>query len=127
MLAFRVQFDGEWRDLAFVRCLRLTRRTGTRVEVPYLDAERPYYVPTCDRTGTTDKLGKLYTWDDAARGGVFVVIDAKEILHSFAMAPRYTANSAVWNMQQGMFRNPFVLDSRERPPYSGKCPCHPMV
>lgn len=122
ILAIRVCFAQGPRDLAFVRCLRPTKREGAGC-VPYQECEKAHLAPLCDRAGTKDKLGKLWSWDNRARGGVFVVIEAKQILHSVPMLPRFVGTQATWDMSNGMYRNPFVLDARDRPPYQTTCKC----
>ena len=126
VLACRVCFATGPRDLAFVRGLRPTKRTGAGC-VPYLECEKAHLPPICDRPGTRDKLGKLWTWDSGVRGGVFVVIEAKQILHSVPMLPRFVGTETTWDMANGVYRNPFVLDARDRPPYQTTCKCINVV
>ena len=126
VLACRVCFATGPRELAFVRGPRPTKRTGADC-VPYLECEKAHLPPICDRPGTRDKLGKLWTWDSSVRGGVFVVIEAKQILHSVPMLPRFVGTETTWDMANGVYRNPFVLDARDRPPYQTTCKCINVV
>ena len=68
-----------------------------------------------DAQGTKDKLGVLWTWDDAARGGVFKVLPAQTVLQTVPMMPHFKTGTVEYSMAIGMHENPFALDSRARP------------
>ena len=54
VLACRVFFATGPRDLAFIRCLRPTKRVGAGC-VPYLDCEKAHIPPICDRPGRHER------------------------------------------------------------------------
>ena len=70
----------------------------------------------------TEKLGKLWTWDNSVRGGQYKVLPVEKILHSLPLMPRFKPNSCEYSIDKGMYENPFKLCSRERPPFDW-CRC----
>ena len=119
------------RPFVLVRCLKRAPRTG-RGATPYCDCENRALGHgsgvLLDDMATNDKLGVLWTWDDAARGGVFKVLPASKVLQSVPMMPHFKKGTAEYSMDIGMHENPFTLDSRGRPPFADcKCGHEPPV
>ena len=127
-------YTREWglpynRPFVLVRCLKTANRTATRPGVrftPYDDCEKRFPGHhgghVFDAQGTKDKLGVLWTWDDAARGGVFKVLPAQTVLQTVPMMPHFKTGTVEYSMAIGMHENPFALDSRARPPFT-ECKC----
>ena len=113
------------RPFVLVRCLRRANRTGAG-STGYDDCEKralgSHKGVLLDDEGTKDKLGALWTWDVAARGGVFKVLPGSAVLQSVPMMPHFKSGTVEYSMAIGMHENPFTLDSRARPPYT-KCKC----
>ena len=113
------------RPFVLVRCLKRAPRTG-RGATPYEDCENRAVGHgggvLLDERGTNNKLGVLWTWDDAARGGVFKVLPGSKVLQSVPMMPHFKTGTAEYSMDIGMHENPFTLDARGRPPF-WECKC----
>ena len=122
MLAFQVKC-AKWdpphkRDFAFVRCLKRPKRS-TSSAFSLLEVEKRVRGEDSD---VTEKLGKLWTWDNSVRGGQYKVLPVEKILHSLPLMPTFKPNSREYSIDKGMYENPFKLCSRERPPFDW-CRC----
>ena len=113
------------RPFVLVRCLKRANRTGAG-STGYDDCEKralgSHKGVLLDDVATKDKLGALWTWDVATRGGVFKVLPGSAVLQSVPMMPHFKSGTVEYSMAIGMHENPFTLDSRARPPYT-KCKC----
>ena len=106
------------RDFAFVRCLKRPKRSASSA-FSLLEVEKRVRGEDSD---VTEKLGKLWTWDNSVRGGQYKVLPVEKILHSLPLMPRFKPNSCEYSIDKGMYENPFKLCSRERPPFDW-CRC----
>ena len=101
-LAFQVKC-AKWdpphkRDFAFVRCLKRPKRSADSA-FSLLEVEK---CSRGDDADVTEKLGKLWTWDNSVRGGQYKVLPVEKILHSLPLMPRFKPNSCEYSIDKGI-------------------------
>ena len=127
MLAFRVKCRSWLGDFAFIRRLKeAPRRHGTHFAL--MDAEKAINRGGV-RSPAAARLGKLWTWATLAQSGArgledprYDVVPAEALHTTVCMMPKWRKDTADWEVASGVWENPYLLESRVRPPFVA-CTC----
>jgi hypothetical protein len=129
LLCFRLKHDRKVGHYAFVRRLKHAPRDAN-THFARMEVEKAINAGGV-RSPAAPRLGQLWTWATVTSVGSesqgredarYEVVPAESLHTTVCMMPKWRRESADWDVSTGVWENPYLLESRVRPPFR-KCTC----